>query len=108
MPVTFHCIGNPLRRNRKYGSYCSGQPVSAATANTWAAKKPGSSQVVEAFSANVPHGFDLGRLKLTALVFEAFEGGLEIGRGEVAAEDQGCLAEPLVVEGRPDHFRSGG
>jgi hypothetical protein len=78
----------------------SGQPVSAATANTWAARNPGSSQG-GLFSADAPHGFDLGGFEFPALFFEALERGLEVGRGEAAAEDQGGFAEGLIVEGGP-------
>ena len=57
------------------------------------------------FSAQLGHGFNLRRLQFAALFFEALEGGLEVGRGEVAAEDQGGFAEGLFVERCSHHLR---
>ena len=41
------------------------------------------------FSADARHGIDLCRLQLAALCLQALERGLEILRGQPAAEDQG-------------------
>jgi len=44
------------------------------------------------------------RLQFPALFLKAAEGGLEVGWGQSAAEDQGGFAEPLLVKGRSHHL----